>query len=310
MFQTILLASLVAQSPGGDRELLDRVVAVVNDDVITLSEVEAAAKPYMAHNEGEERKKLLYTDIVDQLIAERLLSQEIKGAQITVTDDEVERAVQDILRQNKITEDQLRQAVESRGMSVGQYREDLKSQLIRLKLIDMKVRSRVVIPEADIKAEYERRTRDEIAEELVHIRHIFFRWGENATEEEKVAIRKKAEAARQRAEKGEFAAVAKELSEGPTADKGGDLGELSGDGLLPELKAALKGVEPGTITPPIDTENGVHVVYLVARRSKKPTSYAELRDRIYQEMYQQRVEEQTKVWLDELRGQSAVNVRL
>lgn len=302
-------ATLVVAAPS-ERELLDRIVAVVNDEVVTLSEVEAAAKPYMAHNEGEERKQLLFKDILDQLISERLLSQEIKQANISVSDDEVSRAVKDILRQNRITEEQLKQAVEARGMSIGQYREDLKSQLVRLKLIDMKVRARVVVPEADIKSEYDSRTRDEKSEELVHIRHIFFKWGDNATDAEKQAVREKASAARQKALSGDFESVAKELSEGPTRNSGGDLGELSGKQLLPELKAALEGVEPGTITNPIDTANGVHVVYLVGRRFKKPTTYAELRDRIYQELYQQRVEEQTKVWLEELRGQSAVKVML
>ncbi len=309
MWTTMLVATLAVGAPS-DRELLDRIVAVVNDEVITLSEVEASAKPYMQHNEGEERKKLLFKDILDQLISERLLAQEIKQAKITVSDEEVSRAVQDILRQNRISEEQLKQAIESRGMSMGQYREDLKSQLVRLKLIDMKVRSRVVIPEADIKAEYDQRTKDDEQEELVHIRHIFFKWGENATEAEKAAIRDKAVAARKQALAGDFEAVAKELSEGPTRNNGGDLGELSGKQLLPELKVALEGVEPGTITNPIDTDNGVHVVYLVGRRFKKPTSYAELRDRIYQELYQRRVEEQTKVWLEELRGQSAVRVLL
>ncbi|MEQ8278117.1 MAG: peptidylprolyl isomerase [Deltaproteobacteria bacterium] len=309
MWTTMLVATLAVGAPS-DRELLDRIVAVVNDEVITLSEVEASAKPYMQHNEGEERKKLLFKDILDQLISERLLAQEIKQAKITVSDEEVSRAVKDILRQNRISEEQLKQAIESRGMSMGQYREDLKSQLVRLKLIDMKVRSRVVIPEADIKAEYDQRTKDDEQEELVHIRHIFFKWGENATEAEKAAIRDKAVAARKQALSGDFEAVAKELSEGPTRNNGGDLGELSGKQLLPELKVALEGVEPGTITNPIDTANGVHVVYLVGRRFKKPNSYAELRDRIYQEMYQRRVEEQTKVWLEELRGQSAVRVLL
>ncbi|MEQ9499655.1 MAG: peptidylprolyl isomerase [Deltaproteobacteria bacterium] len=309
MWTTMLVATLAVGAPS-DRELLDRIVAVVNDEVITLCEVEASAKPYMQHNEGEERKKLLFKDILDQLISERLLAQEIKQAKITVSDEEVSRAVKDILRQNRISEEQLKQAIESRGMSMGQYREDLKSQLVRLKLIDMKVRSRVVIPEADIKAEYDQRTKDDEQEELVHIRHIFFKWGENATEAEKAAIRDKAVAARKQALSGDFEAVAKELSEGPTRNNGGDLGELSGKQLLPELKVALEGVEPGTITNPIDTANGVHVVYLVGRRFKKPNSYAELRDRIYQEMYQRRVEEQTKVWLDELRGQSAVRVLL
>ena len=121
----------------------------------------------------------------------------------------------------------------------------------------MKVRSRVVIPEADIKAEYERRTKDEKEEELVRIRHIFLRWADDAAPDVKEAVRAKAREAKSRAEQEGFDVVAKAISEGPTAKNGGDLGELSGKGLLPELKAALKDVAPGTVTDPIDTANGV-----------------------------------------------------
>ena len=309
MISTTLLLTLLVSAPG-ERELIDRIAAVVNDEVITLSEVEKAAKPFMGHNEGDERKQRLLKDILDQLIAERLLSQQIKQAKITVTDDEVDRAIKDILRQNRIDQAQLEQAVRARGMSMGQYKRDLETQLIRLKLIDMKVRSRVVIPEADIKSEYERRTKDEKEEELVKIRHIFFRWADDATDDVKEAVRQKARDAKARAGQEGFAEVAKAVSEGPTAKNGGDLGELSGKGLLPELKAALKGVEPGTVTDPIDTANGVHVVMLEGRRFKKPTTYGQVRDRLYQELYQKRVEEQTKIWLEELRGRSAVSVRL
>lgn len=310
MWSPYLLAALCAAAPG-ERQLVDRVAAVVNDDVITLSEVEAAAKPYASPDDGAERKKMLHKDILDQLINERLLSQQIKDAQIEVSDDEVERAMQDILRQNKISEEELQQAVEARGMSMGEYKVDLKSQLIRLKVIDLKVRSRVVVPESDIKAEYDSRTRGEVKEEMVTIRHLFFRWGESPDPEEKARVMARAEAARARLVQGEdFAEVAKALSEGPTAAQGGGLGELARKGLLPELDKAIKPLEAGQLSPPVETANGVHVVLLEARRFKEGTPYGELRDRIYQELYQRRVEEQMKLWLEELRASSAVDVRI
>lgn len=310
MLTPYLLAVLSAAAPG-QRELVDRVAAVVNDDIITLSEVQAAAKPYASPDDGEERKKMLYADILDQLINERLLGQQIKEAQIDVTDDEVERAMQDILRQNKITEEELKQAVEARGMSVGEYKVDLKSQLIRLKLIDLKVRSRVVVPESDIRAEYDNRNRGQSKDEMVTISHLFFRWGESPDPAEKARVMARAAAARQRIVKGEdFAAVAKEISEGPTAAQGGSLGELARKGLLPELDKALMSIEPGEMSPPVETANGVHVVLLEGRRFKEGTPYAEMRDRIYQDLYQRRVEEQMKLWLEELRASSAVDVRI
>ncbi len=309
--QSSLIFALLLMTAPGERVLVDRIAAVVNDDVITLSEVKEAAKAFSKGNESPERQKLLHKDILEQLINERLLTQQIAEAKIEVTEDEVERAMKDILRQNKISQAQLEEAIRSRGMSMGQYLEDLKSQLIRLKLVDMKVRSRVVIPESDIKTEFESRTRGQAKEEMLTIRHVFFRWGETPGAEEKARVLARAQEARDKVEGGTaFADVAKDVSEGPTAAQGGSLGELSRKGLLPELDRALISVKPGQMTPPVETSNGVHVVVLEDRIFKDPVSYSQMRDKIYQELYQQRVEEQMKIWLDELRGTSAVAIRL
>jgi peptidyl-prolyl cis-trans isomerase SurA len=306
---SLLLVCLAAPSDG--RVLLDRIVAVVNDEVVTLSEVETAATPYLPQNDTEAKKKALYKDILDQLVAERLLGQQIKEAKIDINEDEVDRAIKDITRQNKITEEELKQAVEARGMSIGQYREDLKTQLIRLKIVDMKVRSRVIVPEADIKAEYERTTRDDKPEQLVRIRHLYFRYGDGADLKEKTRVNGVAAAAKKRAAGGEdFATLAKEVSQGPTAAQGGDLGELAEAGLLPELARVVKTMRPGQISEPIETINGVHVVKLEERRMKEQRPYGELRDQIYQRLYQKEVETQMRIWLDELRATSAVEIRL
>lgn len=310
MQTSVIIALLLAAAPG-DRVLVDRVAAVVNDDVITLSEVKAAAASYTEGQDSAQRKKMLHKDILEQLINERLLTQQISEAKIAVSEDEIERAMKDILRQNKITKEQLGEAIKARGMSMGQYLQDLESQLIRLKLVDMKVRSRVVIPESDIKAEFEDRTRGQTKEEILTIRHIFFRWGDDPAADEKARVFKRATAARAKVVSGTaFADVAKEVSEGPTAAQGGSLGDLSRKGLLPELDRALISVKAGGLTPPVETSNGVHVVLLEQRTFKDPVPYAQLRDELYQQLYQQRVEEQMKVWLDELRAASAVDVRL
>jgi peptidyl-prolyl cis-trans isomerase SurA len=215
------------------------------------------------------------------------------------------------LKQNNINEEQLKQAVEERGLSMGQYREDLKRQLVRLKIIDLKVRSRVVVPEAEVKAEYERMVSQEKKEELVTLRHLFFRWGDSPDPTERSRVMQRASEARQRVVGGEnFADVAKQVSEGPTAAQGGDLGEVNKKGLLPELAKAVQGMEVGQISTPIETSNGVHVLKLEARKVKEANSFSEMREQIYQKLLHQEVERQMKVWVDELRSQAAIDVRL
>ena len=303
MLTPIALSLLLTSAPG-QRELVDRIVAVVNDDVIIASELEASATEFGASNLGKK-------EILEKLISEKLMTQQIQEAKIEVNDDDVDRAIKDILRTNRITEGELRAAVEARGLSMDKYRTDLKTQLIRLKLIDMKVRSRVVIPESEIKAEYERQTRNEKQEEFVRIRHIFLRWGDSPDPSERNRVLAAARAARQRVADGEaFDKVAKELSQGPTAASGGDLGEMSQQQMLPELAKGIEGLTEGQLTEPLETDSGVHVVLLEGRRKKAATAYAEVRNRIYQELYQKEVEAQMTVWLEELRKQAAVSIKL
>jgi peptidyl-prolyl cis-trans isomerase SurA len=307
---SLVTVALVALSPA-ERKLVDRIAAVVNDDIITLSDVERAAAPYLAQNNTEDKKKTLYKDVLDQLINEQLLSQQVTEAKISVSDDEVDRAIKDILKQNNISEDELRQAVEQRGLSMGQYREDLKRQLVRLKIVDLKVRSRVNVPDTEVKAEYDRMMSQEKREELIGLRHIFFRWGESPDPTERRRVLEKATKARERITGGEdFARVAKEISEGPTASQGGDLGEVSKKGLLPELAKAIQSMQVGEVSEPIETKNGVHVVRIESRKTKDATPFIDMRNQIYQKLYQAEVERQMKIWLDELRSQSAIDVRM
>ena len=302
MLSTIIVTMSLVGAPEG-RELIDRVVAVVNDDIVLSSELEQRVEALAGNNVSQEQA-------LEQLINERLMSQQIRDAKITITDEEIDRAVKDILRTNNITEAELAAAIEARGMTMEKYRSDLKEQLIRLKLIDQKVRSRVVIPEAEIKAEYDRQTRDEQKEELVTIRHIFFRWGSSPDRTERDRIIGKARAARQRVSGGEdFATVAKEISQGPTATNGGDLGEMNREQMIPELAKGIEGLKAGEMSAPIETDSGVHIVLLEKVRAKASSSFAEVRNRIYQELYQREVEAQMGVWLEELRKQAAVAIK-
>jgi peptidyl-prolyl cis-trans isomerase SurA len=295
----------------GERKLVDRIVAVVNDEIITLSELEAFAKDALEEPGGDEKRKATLHAALDQLISDRLLQQQVTLSKIDVGEEEVDRAIKDILRQNNITDAELRQAVEARRMSMGQYREDLKTQLTRIKLIDLKVRSRVQVSDIEVKGEYDKLTATEEKDEMVSIRHIFFRWGDGKDAAERARVLKQATDARQRVLKGEdFGEVAKQLSQGPTATNGGDLGEVARKGLLPELAKAIEGIAVGEVTPPIETKSGVHIVRLDSRRAKEATPYAQMRNEIYQRLYTQEVDKQMKIWLEEVKASSAIDVRL
>jgi peptidyl-prolyl cis-trans isomerase SurA len=295
----------------GRRDLVDRIVAVVNEDVITWSELKTAATPYYEQNPDGARREALHKQILDQLISEKLLSQQVREAKIEVTQEEIDRAMDDILKQHSISKEELRQAVEQRGMSMAQYREDLDHQLVRLKLIDLKVRSRVVVSDNDIKAEYEKQSSLEKHDELITLRHLFFRFGEGSSPSERARVLDRATKGRERLLAGEdFAKVAKEVSEGPTASTGGELGEVGMQGLLPEMAKAVRKMKVGEISGLIETDSGVHVIRIEGTRNKEATGFEQAKNQIYQRLYQAEVERQMKLWVDELKSQSAIENRL
>lgn len=306
-----LLTFALSLSAAPERTLVDRVAAIVNDEIITLSELNAVAGPYMDRDATPEKRQAVLTTSLDGLIAEKLLEQQIREARLDVSRDDVDRAIDDICKQNNLTREQLEEAITSRGMSMAKYRSDLEKQLLRLKIVDLKVRSRVVVAESDVRAEWERQVGLEKREKLVKLRHVFLRWGEDAADAEKKKVTARALEARARAAAGEpFADVAKQVSEGPTATDGGDLGWLAGTNLLPELARVVAKMTPGELSAPIETPSGVHVVLLEDTKLKEPAGFETVKNQIHGRLYQEEVERQMKLWLDEVRKAGAVVIKL
>jgi len=299
---------LISASP---RQLVDRIVAVINSEVITLTELNEAAAPALRGELSGEQKTAAQKQTLDALIAERLIGQQITEAKISVSETDVDRAIEDITRQNNISRNDLQQAVQARGMTWAKYRSDLEQQIVRLKLIDLKVRSRVSIPDAEIKAAYDKEVSLNTSEKLVTLRHLFFRWGESPDPQERTRVLARAIDGQKRLQAGEdFGAVAKAISDGPTATSGGSLGEIEATSLLPELARAARHLKVMQISAPIETQNGVHVIQIQKLSSKKPPAFAERRSALYQSLYQSEVERQMKLWLEELKKQSVIEIRL
>jgi len=196
-------------------------------------------------------------------------------------------------------------------MSWEKYRSDLEQQIVRLKLIDLKVRSRVNVPDSEIRAAYDAEISRESAENIITLRHLFFRWGESPDPNERTRVLQVAKEGQKRLQAGEdFAKVAKEISEGPTATSGGGLGDLEASSLLPELARAARTLKPMDISSPIETQNGVHVIQIQKIAKKAPPAYEQRRNAIYQQLYQSEVERQMNLWVEELKRKSVIDTRL
>jgi peptidyl-prolyl cis-trans isomerase SurA len=315
-----LFLFLIAGSFGsseGSAKILDRIVAVVNNDIITLYELNGAASPYfdrikvMGHPPERERELIFRVreDILNQLIDERITDQEIKRAGITVSEAEIEKAIERIKESNYFTDEELRQALARQGVAFDDYRKKLRDQILRTKLVNLEVKSKIVITREEIRAYYEKHANRFGGEKRYHLRNILMKLPSFPGDDEKKEILQKMEAVLAELKKGEpFERLAGKFSEAPSASGGGDLGVFRMETLAPQLKEALEGVKAGEITPILLTDQG-YQIFLVqeiiqADGKTLEAAAAEIEEKLYNEI----VDTNFKTWLADLRKRSHIKI--
>ena len=300
-------------------ELVDRVAAVVNDDVITLSEVETRVAPELARvraetdsNKRGELRRELTRKALDALIGEKLMEAQIKELGIEVAESELEPAVDEVMRQNNVTPEQFERMLSQEGFSMSAYRVYLRKHIARAKLVNLKVRSKVKISDEDLKAEYARVAREEALDFEVHARHILMQLDPKATPQQVETVRMKAAALGAEARKPgvDFAELAKKKSEGPSAADGGDLGFFKRGVMVGDFEKAAFTLPVGGISDPVRTRFGWHVVKVEERRAGAPRSFDEMKEQLREKMLRGQLEKYTEKYVQELRAAAVVDVKL
>jgi peptidyl-prolyl cis-trans isomerase SurA len=310
----VCLSSLAVRA-----ELVDRVAAVVNSDIIALSEVEARAAPELARLRGEpdpvrrgELRALLIKRILDGLIGEKLMDAQVRDLNIDVSEAEIDLGVDDVKRQNNVEGAQFEQLLAQEGYTIPAFRTFMKKHLSKLKLVNLKVRSKVKVTDEDLKAEYAKLSRDETQDFEVRARHVLVQVQAKATPEQVEQARLKAEQLMAEAKKPgvDFAALAKAKSEGPSASDGGDLGFFKRGVMVAEFDKVAFGLPIGGISEPVRTKFGWHVIKVEERRSAPAKPYEEVRDMLRDRLTRVQLEKYTDQYVQELRAGATIDVKI
>jgi peptidyl-prolyl cis-trans isomerase SurA len=314
----VAMAALVVGSVVHAR-VVERIVAVVGEDIILQSELDERARPFMNEVEREidpqaKKKKLgtIQREVLDRLVDEQLILQQATDLKVNVSAEDIDRAVEDIQKQNNINHDQLVEALKEQNMTLSAYRQDLKRQITRLKVIGIAVRSRVQVSDDDLKTYYDQNVKQSGAERKVRASHIFIAIPDGASAQ--VMEQKRGLAAQlvQKARAGEdFAKLARENSEdGATRHDGGDLGWFGKGALPPAVEEIVFAMSPGEVRGPIRAERGFHVMKLVDRKEVEARPFADIKEQLRNQLVQQELEKQTRNWLIDLRKKAHIDVRL
>jgi len=312
------LALLLLAVPAS-AELVDRVAAVVNDDVIPLSEVETRAAPELArlgmqadpHQRAELREKVL-KHALDGLIGEKLMDTQVRDLSIEVSDPEIQVALEDVIKQNNVDEERFQQMLAQEGLTMETYKVFMRKHLARMKLINLKVRGKVKVSEEDLKAAYNQLAHDEAKDFEVHARHILLQLKPTATAAEVEAVHQKALAIAKEARKPgvDFAALAKEKSEGPSKSDGGDLGFFRRGVMVAEFERAAFTMPVGGVSEPVRTKFGWHVIKVMERRALSVASFDEMKEQLRGKLLQGQLEKYTDQYVQELRAAAVVDVKI
>jgi peptidyl-prolyl cis-trans isomerase SurA len=313
-----LVAPLAVGTVARAARVVDRVVAVVNDDVILDTELDQfAAGSYRGPDPESAEGKKAWDDnkrkALDAMVDSKLIQQQAAELKLGVTTEEVDRAIEQVKQQNKLDDNTFTDALKSQGYTMDAYRKSLRKQILELKVVSQAVRSRVSVGDEEVRTYYKQNEKAlSGSDRQVRLRQILITMSDKANDEAEVERKKRVamkvvELAR---EGHSFAELAKQYSDDEgTKAAGGDLGFLSKGTLVDELDEAVQAMEPGDVRGPIRTARGWIVLQLVERKAADLRPFDEVKEQLRKQLYDQQVEKAQQSWLKELRKRAHVDIR-
>jgi len=311
-------AGLILLPHGGVCEVVDRIVALVNDDVIFLSEIEEAGRFFFEQirkstlpQEREEKLKRARQEVLERLIEEKLLEQEMRNRKIEVSERDVDMAIEEVMKKNHLSENELKKALAKEGLTYSAYRQRVRLDLGKMRLISREIKSKIVVKEEEIR-KYYRENPEEFTDPLeVKLQQIFIPLPDGASAQEVEATREKAQAIWRQARAGaDFGELVRKHSRGPEAQEGGVLGYFKKGELRAELEMATFALSPGQISELVETPQGFHILRLLERRGGEPRPFAEVQFRIREKITQTQGLKQFEEWLKTLKSKAYIEIRL
>lgn len=310
-----LLFFTTAQIKTVSAEMIDRIVAVVNDEIITLSELDEeaegvyqriAASVPSEHLQNELMKAR--EQVLNTLIDKRLIAQKAKEQQLSVSDKEVDQALQDVLNRTGMTMQDLSGKLRESGVTEEIYRSTLKSQLLQNKLISNDVQRKVIVTDEMMLDYYDLNYTSRVEEGAYYLLQMGFNWpaeeGEDAPGAKEEA-RKRAQRVHNLATAGQdFRTLATKFSDLPSSVDGGDLGTFLPGDMAEYMKNAVIGLESGEVSEIVETTSGYQFFKLLSKGDGEimmKAPFESVKDEIKRILFDKQMKEAYAAWVTELK---------
>lgn len=304
---------LAAASVHARAEVIERVAAIVNDQALMLSELRRRAAPFLepalegATDAKDRQKRItqLYSRLLTQLVDEELVEQAARKNHVGVEPAEIEAAIDNVRQQNGLSEDKFWEAVRAQGYNESQYRTDVRKQLLRLKVLNQRVRSRVNINEQTVREAYDDRVRAARRTQRFRAAHVFLPLAAGASATDVARVMKQAIELRKQLTPANFDETAKRIG-------GGELGWLDQGDLPSVLEETLLGINEGEIGLPVRGPSGVHIFLVRERQSgaQKLPSFEQVRAEIQRDLLDKAMQRQEELFIKGLRRDAVIELKL
>jgi parvulin-like peptidyl-prolyl isomerase len=285
--------------------------------VILLSEFNKRAEPILAEYEKllaespdrEKKIREIKEELLDQMIDEKLMLQKSEKEGIRITSTEVDQGIDEI-RARFGNEVEFQNEISRQGLAGEEFRENIKNQLMVIKLINQLVKSDISPPtEEEIEKYYKKHEQEMVSPEQVRARHILIRTTEERSQEE---AKKKINEIHKIVQKDpdKFSVFAEKHSEGPSAKQGGDLGYFAKGDMVKEFEEVAFNMEVGEISRPVKTRFGYHIIKVVGKKSSEKKTFAEVKDRLKNLLFQMNMEKEYEKFLRKLRDEAKISKTL
>ena len=302
----VITMAQVAPSPSGE---INPAVLKVNDDVIYAAEISMVMQNVVAQMGGPdkiENEEQVVQIATQRVVEQKLLAQEARRFGIQADELRVAQMMQAVEQQAGGRE-ALDASLKTRGSSIERLQAMMTEMDLARSFIEKQISPNIKVSDEEVAAFYADNPELFLADEQVHARHIIFMAAQDADAQTVAEARAKAEAARKRAVAGEdFAELARELSEGPSAAKGGDLGFFTREQMVPTFAAAAFDLEPGGISPVVRTAFGLHVIKVVEKRPAGKLPFDEVSEHVRSNLVQQKTGQTVGTLLESLAEKATV----
>ena len=290
-------------------ETVNRMVAIVNDEVITDADVRSHANALLEEQStampSDPQAVELHAIVLRRLIEQRLMLQEARREGIVVGADEIIERF-DAMRERFDADEAFEQSLLESRLTKEQLKERIREQLLVQRLIDVKVRSTIAVSPQEVSREVVAHPELAKGGDRVRAFHILVRVTDDQPEGS--ARARIEEIARQLRSGAPFTALAKRYSEDSYAEDGGLMDWVAQGELMPELDAALFSLKPGEVSAPIQTRLGFHLLKVEDRRSAGSLSVTEAHHSVYQQLYQQKFQQAFTRWLTQLKQRAYIQI--